>query len=157
MSPSVVHALAFAIGLVGMEAVAWTTHRFLMHGPLWCWHRSHHEPRRGMLETNDLFGVIFAAPAIALFVVAGKLQAPALAWLAGGMTAYGALYTLMHDGLVHRRFPLPISAHGYLGRLVQAHHLHHRTHTRKGAVSFGFLIASDPLRLAARLRAADRR
>jgi beta-carotene 3-hydroxylase len=152
------HALAFAIGLAGMEAVAWTTHRYLMHGPLWRWHRSHHEPRRGVFEANDLFGLIFAAPPIALFALAGALERPWLGWLAGGMTAYGLLYMLVHDGLVHRRFPLPLRARsGYLERLVRAHHLHHLTRSRDGAVSFGFLLAPDPLRLAARLRATRRR
>lgn len=152
------NALAFTIGLVGMEAVAWTTHRYLMHGPLWLWHRSHHEPRRGRFEANDLFGVVFAAPAIALFALAGALDRPVLAWLAGGMTFYGALYALVHDGLVHRRFPLPLRPRtGYLQRLVRAHHLHHRTRARRGAVAFGFLFAPDPMQLAARLRTTRRR
>lgn len=152
------HVLAFTGGLVGMEGLAWVTHRYLMHGPLWRWHRSHHEKSRGLLEANDLFAVIFAAPPVALFFLAGALDRPALAWLAGGMTAYGALYVLVHDGLVHRRFPLPLQPRsGYLERLVRAHHLHHLTHTRDGAVSFGFLAAPDPLRLAARLGATRRR
>jgi beta-carotene 3-hydroxylase len=152
------HAMAFAAGLVGMEGVAWTAHRFLMHGPLWRWHRSHHEPRRGVVEANDLFAIIFAGPPIALFILAGVLERPTLGWLAGGMTAYGVLYALVHDGLVHRRFPLPFRPRsGYLERLVRAHHLHHLTRSREGAVSYGFLLAPDPLRLAARLRAARRR
>ena len=152
------YTLAFLVGLAGMEAVAWTTHRYLMHGPLWRWHRSHHEPRRGVFEANDLFGLVFAVPPIALFAVAGELGQPALAWLAGGMTAYGVLYMLVHDGLVHRRFPLPLrTGRGYLERLVRAHHQHHMTRSRDGAVSFGFLVAPDPLRLAAHLRAARRR
>ncbi len=149
-----VHALAFLVGLGGMEAVAWTTHRYLMHGPLWRWHRSHHEPRQGAFEANDLFGVIFAAPPIALFAAAGLTDQSWLAWLAGGMTAYGALYVLVHDGLVHRRFPVPVPAMGYVQRLIQAHHLHHLTRTREGAVSFGFLLAPDPLKLAQALRSA---
>ncbi|MEQ9050459.1 MAG: hypothetical protein RLP11_09115 [Marinoscillum sp.] len=24
-----------------MEGVAWATHKYVMHGPLWSWHRSH--------------------------------------------------------------------------------------------------------------------
>ena len=153
-----VHLLAFVVGLAGMEAVAWTTHRFLMHGPLWRWHRSHHESRRGVFEANDLFGLVFAAPPIALFALAGALAQPAFAWLAAGITAYGVLYLIVHDGLVHRRLPLPVrGTSGYARRLVRAHHLHHLTHSRDGAVSFGFLLAPDPLQLAARLRAARRR
>ncbi len=40
-----VSLLVFAAALVGMEGVAWATHRWLMHGPLWVLHRSHHAPR----------------------------------------------------------------------------------------------------------------
>jgi hypothetical protein len=31
-----------------------------MHGFLWVLHKSHHEPRKGAFELNDLFGFIFA-------------------------------------------------------------------------------------------------
>ena len=47
-----------------MEGFAWVMHRYVMHGFLWVWHRSHHEPRTGLFELNDLFAVVFAAPAI---------------------------------------------------------------------------------------------
>lgn len=146
--------LSLLVGLIAMEAVAWATHRYLMHGPLWVWHRSHHEPRRGRFEANDLFGLVFAALAILLFWAGDRWD---LAWMSGfaaGMTAYGALYVLVHDGLVHRRFPLPVTGRsGYLLRLRQAHHLHHATHTREGAVSFGFLLPASPAWLAERLKA----
>jgi beta-carotene 3-hydroxylase len=49
---------------------------------------------------------------------------------------------------------------GYLRRLIQAHRLHHAVMSRGGAVSFGFLIAPDPVALHAelkRLRAERRR
>lgn len=144
--------LAFLVGLIGMEAIAWATHRYLMHGPLWGWHRSHHEPRQGRFEANDLFGLVFAALAIGCFVVAGLIAWPPLAAAAAGMTAYGFLYLLVHDGLVHRRFPfIKPGDRGYLRRLAQAHHLHHAVRQRDGAVSFGFLVAPDPERLARRL------
>ena len=147
-----VFVLAILAGLIGMEAVAWATHRYLMHGPLWAWHRSHHEPRKGRFETNDLFGLVFAAIAMACFVLAGLLAWRPLAAIAAGMTAYGFLYVLVHDGLVHRRFPfIKPGERGYLRRLAQAHHLHHAVRERDGAVSFGFLFAPDPKRLARRL------
>ena len=41
------NALLFAGALAGMELVAWVTHRYLMHGPLWFLHASHHRPREG--------------------------------------------------------------------------------------------------------------
>ena len=127
-----------------MEGVAWVVHRFVMHGSLWVIHRSHHRVRRGVFELNDLFGVTFAALAIVLFFAAPALGQPALWWFAAGMTAYGLLYAFVHDGVVHRRWPVaPRAERGYLGRLAQAHRLHHATRQRDGAVSFGFLIARD--------------
>lgn len=150
--------LAFAAGLGGMEAVAWATHRFVMHGPLWNLHRSHHEPRAGRFERNDLFAVIFAMPAILLFAIASATGSQPLFWFAAGITAYGVLYVLVHDGLVHRRIWMPFKARsGYLQRLVRAHHLHHRTRTKHGAVSFGFLLAPSPRDLAARLKTNSRK
>lgn len=146
-------AAAFVVALVAMEGVAWAVHRFLMHGPLWSWHASHHAPRRGLFERNDLFGLVFAAVAAGMFWLGAQPGWSPLWWAAAGMSAYGVLYVLVHDGLVHRRFPLPLRpGRGYLRRLAQAHHLHHRTHARDGAVSFGFLYPADPVRLRRQLR-----
>jgi beta-carotene 3-hydroxylase len=58
------------------------------------------------------------------------------------MTAYGFLYFVAHDGLVHRRWPFHyVPRSGYLKRLYQAHRMHHAVTGREGAVSFGFLYA----------------
>ena len=147
----------FLGALTGMEGVAWFTHRYLMHGALWSLHKSHHEPRTGLFELNDLFAVFFALPSMAL-IFWGSCGwwgmdgwRPAL-WLGLGMTAYGAIYALFHDGLVHGRFdsPLPLRL---MKRLVQAHRLHHTVHTRTGSVSYGFLWAPPARVLKARLQA----
>lgn len=138
---------------IAMEGVAALVHRLWMHGPGWGWHRSHHEPGQSRIERNDAYAVVFAAVAVVLFVVGQGRWWP-LYWIGVGMTLYGLLYGLVHDGLVHRRWPLRWSPRpgGYLARLVQAHRLHHAVRTREGAVSFGFLFAADPSRLAAQLR-----
>ena len=68
-----------------------------------------------------------------------------------GITTYGAIYFLFHDGLVHRRFPMPKASSAYWKRLIQAHRFHHAVHTKEGCVSFGFLIAPDVRRLKAKL------
>lgn len=137
-----------------MELMAWIAHRYLMHGWGWGWHRSHHEPRRGHFEVNDLYALVGTAAAIGLFLVAGHLQSPGLQAVAAGVTAYGMAYAFVHDGVVHQRWPLRWRPRGaYLRRLVQAHRLHHAVRTREGGVSFGFLLAPSPGRLAARLRA----
>lgn len=153
MIDAATHAAVFLAALIGMEGVAWLTHRYVMHGPLWVLHKSHHEPHDGGFERNDLFGLGFAAIAVALFAY-GTRPGWDIAWWAGcGMTAYGALYAMVHDSLVHRRWPGPLRPRGrYLRRLVQAHRLHHAVTTKAGAVSFGFLIPGDITRLRATLR-----
>lgn len=147
----------FLGALLGMEAVAWASHRWLMHGPLWFLHRSHHEPRRGAFEVNDLFAVVFALPAIGMFWIGTQNGWSWLVWAAAGVTAYGALYAVVHDGLVHQRWPFRIMPrHGYLRSLVQAHRLHHAVRDRRGAVSFGFLAPQDVRRLAQQLKRSNR-
>ena len=138
--------------LVFMEGFAWVMHRYVMHGPLWIWHRSHHEPRTGAFELNDLFAVVFAAPAI----IAIWFGVRGIDWLLPvglGITTYGAIYFLFHDGLVHRRFPMPKARSAYWKRLIQAHRFHHAVHTKDGCVSFGFLLAPDVRSLKAKLAA----
>lgn len=129
----------FLAAFGGMEAVANVTHRFVMHGALWCWHRSHHEPRRGVFERNDLFAAIFALPAI-LFIWLGVNLSGWWLPLGLGITAYGAAYAVFHDGLVHERFPVALDGRRKFWRArIQAHRIHHAVVTREGCVSFGFL------------------
>jgi beta-carotene 3-hydroxylase len=131
----------FLLAFAGMEAVAYLMHKHVMHGPLWVLHASHHRPRSGWFEANDLFGVFFAVPSIILIYYGTHGHPPLLA-LGLGMTAYGAAYFGFHDVLVHRRVDhryRPGSR--YLQRIVLAHLVHHKTTTKEGATSFGFLYA----------------
>lgn len=143
--------LIVAVVVIAMEGVAYAVHRYVMHGVGWAWHRSHHEPRNGWFEKNDLYALLFAGLSLALFI-AGDWGSP-IWWVGAGTAAYGVLYTLLHDGIVHRRLPLRVSARGgYLQRLVQAHRLHHAVREREGAVSFGFLYAPPVRKLKRELR-----
>ncbi len=150
-----VDAAVLLATVVVMEGVAWASHRYLMHSVVgWRWHASHHARREGRLEKNDLYAIGFAGAAIAL-IWFGTAGAWPLQWIGAGMTTYGLLYFVVHDGLVHRRWPLPFTPRrGYLKRLVQAHRLHHAVRGREGAVSFGFLWAAPPARLKAQLKGA---
>ena len=140
--------------VLGMEGFAYAAHRWIMHGPGWFLHRSHHRPRAGHWEWNDLYAAIFAVPSFAL--IFGGLQLgwwPGCPWIGAGVAVYGAIYAGFHDVIVHRRLPtryLPRSA--YMKRIVQAHRLHHAVETREDGVSFGFLVAPDPAALKARLK-----
>ncbi len=144
--------------VAAMEAVAYVTHRWVMHGFLWGLHASHHRARTGMFEANDWFAVIFATPSILLLYlgVAAK-QGAGYAWIGAGIAAYGAIYFVFHDVLVHRRVPHRIvPGSGYLKKIMQAHRLHHAVEGKHGAVSFGFLVAPPARMLKAQLRAAER-
>lgn len=147
MSSVWLHALIVAVTVMAMEGVAWLSHRYLMHGPGWGWHASHHAQRRSSFEKNDLFALLFAALAIVL-IYAGTSGMWPLQWVGAGMTAYGALYAIAHDGMVHRRWPMRyVPRRGYLKRLYQAHRLHHASSEREGGVFFGFLFAPSERRL----------
>jgi beta-carotene 3-hydroxylase len=148
-----INALIVVLTVIAMEVVAWWLHRFVMHGFGWGWHASHHQPRTGWFEKNDLYAFVFAGAAIALIWFGTHGLAP-LQWVGAGMTAYGALYFVAHDGLVHRRWPLKLTPRGgYLKRLYQAHRLHHAVQGKEGAVSFGFLWAPSAQRLKRELQA----
>jgi beta-carotene 3-hydroxylase len=135
-----------------MEAVATLSHKYIMHGWGWNWHKSHHEEERHHgFEKNDLYAACFALVAIALFWIGTSLWP--VWWIAVGVTVYGALYFIMHDGLVHKRWPFTlIPRHGYLKRVYQAHRLHHAVEGKDGCVSFGFIYAKPTDRLLAELK-----
>ena len=149
----------FLATIAVMEGVAYAAHSWVMHGPGWFLHASHHRPRTGMWEANDLYAVIFAIPSIALLYAGVQLGLwPGFTWIGAGIAAYGAIYFGFHDVIVHCRIPhryVPRS--GYMKRIIQAHRLHHAVETREGSVSFGFLWAPPPEKLKARLKAELKR
>lgn len=139
--------------VVMMEIVATLAHKYIMHGWGWGWHHSHHTPRTGWFELNDLYAVVFAALAIALIAFGTAGYWP-LQWIGAGMTLYGALYFMVHDGLVHQRWPFRyVPRRGYFKRLYLAHRLHHAVRGKEGCVSFGFLYTPPVTALQATLRA----
>ena len=141
-----------------MEGVAWASHKYIMHGWGWGWHRDHHERHDNFLEKNDLYAVVGAVMSISMFAIGSPLVMGASAWepatwIGAGILLYGIIYTLVHDGLVHQRWFRYVPRGGYLKRLVQAHHLHHATQSKEGGVSFGFVIARSPAALKRDLKA----
>ena len=135
--------LLFLLTVVGMEGFAYAAHRWIMHGPGWFLHASHHRKRHGNWELNDLYAAIFAVPSFVLLL--GGVQLgwwPGWAWIGAGIAAYGAIYFGFHDVIVHRRIGVRyVPRSRYMKRIVQAHRLHHVVESRQGAVSFGFLWA----------------
>ncbi|MBI5942312.1 MAG: sterol desaturase family protein [Caulobacterales bacterium] len=146
----------FGGALAFMEGFAWFMHKYVMHGFMWVWHKSHHEPRGGAFELNDLFAVVFAAPAILGIWLGTNGGMPLMLPIGLGITAYGAIYFMFHDGLVHKRYPVPLSGKSaFWKRLIQAHRFHHAVHARDGCVSFGFLMAPPVRVLKAQLEARN--
>lgn len=153
-----INLLLFIATIAIMELVANVTHRWVMHGPGWFLHKSHHRRREGMFEANDLYALIFAIPSVVLLQGGVNLGWGSWAIAVGaGIAAYGAIYFGFHDVIVHRRIAhryLPRSA--YMKRIIQAHRLHHVTESKYGSVSFGFLWAPRPEILKAQLAREER-
>ena len=91
-----INALCFFGALAFMEAVAYFAHKYVMHGFDWFLHESHHRPRQGLFELNDLYAFIFAIPSIVL-IWFGTNGYPWALWMGLGVAGYGAIYFGFHD------------------------------------------------------------
>ena len=125
------------------EGVAWFTHKFVMHGVLWRWHKSHHTVHDHALEKNDLFALVFSLPSIGLFYYFTDVHFnPYIISVATGIFLYGVFYFVFHDIIVHQRFKWrPRKLSRYLHRMIHAHYIHHSKHSKDGCEAFGFLYA----------------
>ena len=148
----VVNMLIVVVAAVAMEGLAWLTHKYVMHAWGWRWHQSHHDPDASGFPWNDLF-VLAPALAAAGLMWADDGACGPLMWIGVGITLYGVLYLIVHEGLAHGRLRLAWRPRQpYVRRLVQAHRLHHAVRERDGSVSFGFLYAPPVRQLRAGLR-----
>ena len=125
------------------EFVAWCSHKYIMHGILWTWHRSHHTVHDHTLERNDLFALVFSIPSIAIFYYFSLVRYnPYMLAVGLGIFCYGVFYLVFHDIIVHQRVHWrPTKQSRYLQRLINAHYVHHSKHTKNGCEAFGFLYA----------------
>jgi len=124
------------------EFVAWLSHKFIMHGVLWTWHKSHHTVHDHLLEKNDWFGVVFSIPSIVLFYFGSEDHNPFLISVALGILFYGIFYFIFHDVIVHQRIKWrPVKQSKYLRRMIHAHYVHHAKHSKDNCEAFGFLYA----------------
>jgi beta-carotene 3-hydroxylase len=131
----------FITAFVLMELTAWFTHKYIMHGFLWRLHKDHHVNKKGGLEHNDWFSLIFALPSFLLIYCGLKYGHTAVTVTGFAMAAYGAAYFLVHDVFIHQRITLFRNAGGaYLQALRRSHRSHHRNTRRENGESFGFLI-----------------
>ena len=137
--------MIFAIGFIGafliMEIIAWSAHKYLMHGPLWQVHRDHHQPTGKIFQKNDWFFLIFAIPSwqcIMLGFIFGSVLSIGIGF---GIALYGIMYFLFHEVLIHRRFNWFDNAKGkYFDAIKKAHRVHHEKIDKEEGKCFGLLF-----------------
>jgi len=137
----IINILIVFAAFIVMEAVAWCTHKYIMHGLLWTLHKDHHKREtRGFFEHNDFFFLIFAIPGIAGLLLGIRNDFNYWFWTGLGVTLYGVAYFLVHDIFIHQRFKILRKANNpYFRAIRRAHKVHHK-HLGKGdGECFGML------------------
>jgi beta-carotene 3-hydroxylase len=136
----IVNLIALLVAYVGMEFVAWSVHKYVMHGFLWSLHKTHHQKGRDFFEKNDWYFIFFAVLGSG-FMLWGVLDVYSLAFYIGsGITLYGFTYLIVHDIIIHQRIRwLSKLDHPYTNALRRAHRAHHANIGKEGGVSFGML------------------
>ncbi len=127
---------------IGMEFMAWFTHKYVMHGFLWVWHSDHHDKStKSWFEKNDLFFLIYATPG-ALSMILGSIHGFNFLFFIGlGITLYGFTYFLIHDIFIHQRFKIFRNSNfAYFLAIRKAHKAHHKVITKQDGVCFGMLV-----------------
>jgi beta-carotene 3-hydroxylase len=124
-----------------MEFMAWFTHKYIMHGIMWYFHKDHHQHEPGFFEKNDVFFLIFAVPSW-LCIMLGLMNANHYSVSIGaGIALYGFCYFLMHDVFIHQRFKWFRNTNNtYLLALRRAHKIHHKHLGKEHGEVFGMLI-----------------
>lgn len=142
MNATFLHIAIFVVTFLSMEAVAWLSHKYVMHGFLWTWHKDHHKKDGdSWFERNDLFFVTYAIVCITL----------CLLWRFGifeygltvgaGIFCYGVAYFIVHDIFIHQRFKLFRDANNRYARAVRrAHKMHHKHLGKEHGECFGMLF-----------------
>lgn len=136
--------ILIAVSFLIMEFVAWSNHKYVMHGFLWSLHRDHHLTdiaSRPVLQKNDLFFIIYALPAIVLIIAGLSSGNNYLTAVGGGITLYGFTYFILHDVVIHRRLPiLRTLSNSYIRALVRAHEGHHKPTDLNDFRCYGLLV-----------------
>jgi len=133
--------VALIISFFLMEFIAWSAHKYLMHGLLWKVHEDHHQPTKSWFERNDFFFLLFAIPSW-LCIMLGMIYGHQFSIGFGfGIALYGLIYFLIHDVLIHRRFKwFNKTKNRYLIAVRKAHKVHHKNRFKEDGECFGMLI-----------------
>lgn len=134
--------LTFFLVFCFMEFIAWSAHKYVMHGFLWSLHEDHHKRSEDtFFEKNDSFFIIFATPAI-MFIILGSFSENMYFLAAGiGITAYGICYFIVHDVLIHQRIKWFRNNNNFYFRAIRkAHKVHHKSLVKHEGECFGMLV-----------------
>ncbi len=124
-----------------MEFMAWGTHKFLMHGTMWFFHKDHHQVEPGFFEKNDVFFLIYALPSWLCIMLGMMYDAYIPVWIGYGIALYGFTYFMIHDVYIHRRFKwLRDIDHPYFMAIRKAHKVHHKHLGKEQGECFGMLV-----------------
>jgi len=124
-----------------MEFMAWSMHKYVMHGLGWYFHRDHHQHEPGFFEKNDVFFLIFAIPSW-LFIMFGMMAGNDWrVWVGLGIAIYGLAYFLVHDVFIHQRLPwFKRTDNVYFRAIRKAHKVHHKHLGKEKGECFGMLL-----------------
>lgn len=142
MTPLWIHLLVFVLTFLIMESVAWVSHKYVMHGFLWSWHKDHHRKSHdSWFERNDLFFVCYAFVCITFFLL-WRYEILAIGISIGiGIFCYGFTYFVVHDIFIHQRFKLFRNVDNRYARAVRrAHKMHHKHLGKEHGECFGMLF-----------------
>lgn len=132
---------AFFLAFALMEGAAWSAHKYLMHGLLWKVHEDHHQPTGKVFQKNDLFFLIFAIPSWLCIMLGMMYQVDFSVGFGFGIAAYGFVYFLVHDVLIHRRFKwFDKTQNKYFRAIRKAHKVHHKNQFKEDGECFGMLL-----------------
>ena len=136
-----INILTIFVAFIGMEAVAWFTHKYIMHGMLWVLHKDHHKKESlGFFEHNDFFFLVFALPGMVGLFIGLKNGFNAFFWVGLGITLYGLAYFLVHDIFIHQRFKIfRKTDNSYFKAIRRAHKMHHKHIGKNDGECFGML------------------
>jgi beta-carotene 3-hydroxylase len=124
-----------------MEFAAWFTHKYIMHGVFWYFHEDHHQPKGHLFQKNDLFFLIFAVPSWFNIMYGFIWQNDIMIGIGFGIAAYGLVYFLVHDVLIHRRFKWFDNINNrYFKAVRKAHKVHHKNQYKEEGACFGMLL-----------------
>lgn len=135
--------LVTLIAFIAMELVAWLSHKYLMHGWLWYFHKDHHTRDSSIkpFEKNDFFFLLFAIPGITLIFV-GFDGLSITFWIGLGIALYGLAYFIIHDIFIHQRIKWLRNANStYFKAIRRAHKAHHKHLGKEDGECFGMLMA----------------